>query len=73
MSFPNTKQKQVLLKSYDQLSGLETALKTVQEDSTRKLTISIIGNLGDVYVNDSKGLVRKKSQLQSNLEYQKFE
>lgn len=68
MRFPKTKQKQVLVKSYTQLSALEIALKTVQEDGSNKFTISIIGNLGEVYANDPKGLAYKKKKLQSEFE-----
>jgi len=58
-----TEQKQVLLKSYGKLSGLETALKLVREDSADKIAISIIGNLGDDHSNDPKRLAYKKKQL----------
>ncbi len=65
MLVPKTEQKQVLLKSYDQLSGLETALKTVREVIADKIMVSIIGNLGDACAKDPKRLAHKKKQLQS--------
>ncbi|MFS4416441.1 hypothetical protein [Maribacter sp. 2307ULW6-5] len=65
MQVPKTEQKQALLKSYNQLSELEAALKTVNQGGTNKIMITIIGNLEDVHANDRKDLAHKKRQLQS--------
>lgn len=68
MCHQKSEQKQVLLKSYGQLSELETALKTVHLDDSNKSMISIIGNLGDSYTNDPKGLALEKTRLQDFFE-----
>lgn len=63
MNIPKPEHKQVILKPYPQLSALENALKLIREMSFDKMSLSVIGNLGDSYINDPKGLTIIEDKL----------
>lgn len=63
MHVPETDQKLVLLKSYARITELEIALKAIQEIDSDKITLSIIGNLGDTNANNPMELAQEKRQL----------
>jgi len=63
MHDPETEQKQVLIKSYAQITELKNALKAIHEIDSDKITLSIIGNLGNTNENNPKKLVQEKRQL----------
>ncbi len=56
MNIPKPEHKQVFLNAYIQISELENALKLIREMGFDKMTLSVIGNLGDNYIDDPKGL-----------------
>ena len=65
MHASTTEQKRVFIKSYGQIFELENALKVIQGMDFNKISISVIGNLGDVYANNPEGLAIEESRLQN--------
>ncbi|EPR66340.1 hypothetical protein [Cyclobacterium qasimii] len=63
MHDPDTEHKQVLIKSFAQITELENALKAIHEIDSDKMALSIIGNLGDTNANNPKQLAEEKKQL----------
>lgn len=63
MDMSKTEQKQIFLKPYKQVSDLENALKTVRQTNFDKMAVSVIGNLGEDYINESKELKTIENQL----------
>ena len=63
MDISQSEQKQIFLKPYEQVSDLENALKTVRQINFDKMAVSVIGNLGEDYIKDSKELTTIENQL----------
>ncbi|MBU2945299.1 hypothetical protein [Zobellia uliginosa] len=64
MNVPKTEQKQVFLKSYSQIVALAEALKIVRQLDLNQMSVSVIGNLGEDYINDDSGLTTVTDELQ---------
>ena len=64
MNVPKTEQKQVFLKSYSQIVALAEALKIVRQLDLNQMSVSVIGNLGEDYINDDSGLTTATDELQ---------
>jgi hypothetical protein len=65
MNVPRVEKKQVFIKPYNQISDLEKAFKTAYQMNFDKVSISVIGNVGDSVLNDGMVLLVKEKKMQS--------